>query len=114
MNEPSGNHHMEAAMCGLPILHINSGGIPEYCNDYGLSFELENFEEKLSEIINNYSIYYDNLNNYPYDFDNAARLLDEILNYTNLNRESLISRRKKSRIICLCVLFIEQNISKIL
>lgn len=95
MNEPSGNHHMEAAMCGLPILYINSGGIPEYCNDYGLSFELENFEEKLSEIINNYSIYYDNLNNYPYDFDNAARLLDEILNYTNLNRESLISRRKK-------------------
>ena len=25
INEPSGNHHIEAA-CGLPIMYINSGG----------------------------------------------------------------------------------------
>ena len=30
INEPSGNHHIEGAMCGLPLLYINSGGIPEY------------------------------------------------------------------------------------
>ena len=28
LNEPSGNHHIEAAQCGLPLLYINSGGIP--------------------------------------------------------------------------------------
>ena len=44
-NEPSGNHHIEAAQCGLPILYIESGGIPEYCENFGLSFT-EDFEKK--------------------------------------------------------------------
>ena len=26
-NEPSGNHHIEAAQCGLPIMYLKSGGI---------------------------------------------------------------------------------------
>ena len=51
VNEPSGNHHIEAAQCGLPIMYINSGGIPEYCKDYGLSFELNNFTEMLEAMI---------------------------------------------------------------
>ena len=59
LNEPSGNHHIEAALCGLPILYFKSGGIPEYCNDYGLIFEENNFEDKLNEI---YVLY--NTNNY--------------------------------------------------
>ena len=25
LNEPSGNHHIEAAQCGLPLLYIRSG-----------------------------------------------------------------------------------------
>lgn len=53
INEPSGNHHIEAAQCGLPILYIESGGIPEYCKGYGVSFN-ENFHSKLEEIIDNY------------------------------------------------------------
>ena len=27
LNEPSGNHHIEVAQRGLPLLYINSGGI---------------------------------------------------------------------------------------
>ena len=49
INEPSGNHHIEAAQCGLPILFIDSGGIPEYCEGFGVKFSLENFEQKLDE-----------------------------------------------------------------
>ena len=94
LNEPSGNHHIEAAMCGLPILYIESGGIPEYCNEYGVSFQLDNLEEKLVEIINNYSYYFNNLEKYLYDFNNAAKTFDEILNYSISNRELIISRRK--------------------
>ena len=44
LNEPSGNHHIEGAQCGLPILYIDSGGIPEYCENYGLKFTENNFE----------------------------------------------------------------------
>ena len=45
INEPSGNHHIEAAQCGLPIIYLESGGIPEYCEGYGLSFD-NNFEKQ--------------------------------------------------------------------
>ena len=31
--EPSGNHHIEGAQCGLPLLFIDSGGTTEYCKN---------------------------------------------------------------------------------
>ena len=46
-------------------IYLNSGGIPEYCNGYGVSFE-NNFEESLNQIIDNYSIYKENLEDYPF------------------------------------------------
>lgn len=64
VNEPSGNHHIEAAQCGLPILYINSGGIPEYCEGFGIEFN-ENFEERLEDMINNYNYYKTKLAKYP-------------------------------------------------
>ena len=41
-NEPAGMHHIEGALCGLPILYINSGALPEYCNGYGIEFTEKN------------------------------------------------------------------------
>ena len=79
-NEPSGNHHIEAAQCSLPILFINSGGIPEYCNDYGLIFEENNFEDKLNEIYENYEIYYNKILSYPF---NARKMCSEYLTLFN-------------------------------
>ena len=49
-NEPSGNHHIEGAQCGLPILYLNSGAMPENCNGFGVMFEYDNFEQKLEEM----------------------------------------------------------------
>ena len=67
INEPSGNHHIEGALCGLPVLYINSGGIPEYCHEYGVMFEEDSFETKLDEIITNYDIYYEKTKLYTHD-----------------------------------------------
>ena len=66
LNEPSGNHHIEAALCGLPILYVNSGGIPEYCQDYGLEIDMENFEEKILYMIDYYDIFKNKMKNYPF------------------------------------------------
>ena len=66
VNEPSGNHHIEAAQCGLPILYLDSGGIPEYCEGYGVSFS-NDFEDKLKTIIDNYDFYKEKLKNYPFN-----------------------------------------------
>ena len=62
LNEPSGNHHIEAAQCGLPILYINSGGIPEYCSGYGVEFNEDNFQEKLYVLSENYEFFRNTLN----------------------------------------------------
>ena len=66
INEPSGNHHIEAAQCGLPILYKNSGGIPEYCEGYGLSFD-NDFELQLNNMINNYKDIRERLRTYPFN-----------------------------------------------
>lgn len=39
INEPAGMHHVEGAMCGLPLIYRRSGALPEYCSDFGLSFD---------------------------------------------------------------------------
>ncbi len=66
LNEPSGNHHIEGALCGLPILFIDSGALPEYCEEYGIKFNPKNFHQKLFEMQEQYFYFIENLKNYPY------------------------------------------------
>ena len=53
-NEGAGMHHIEGMRCGLPILYLDSGALPEYCSPYGIEFTLINFEEKLLEMLELY------------------------------------------------------------
>lgn len=65
-NEPAGMHHIEAACCGLPILYINSGALPEYCDEYGIEFNKENLIFKIEELYKNIDTYKQKLTNYKY------------------------------------------------
>jgi glycosyltransferase involved in cell wall biosynthesis len=88
LNEPSGNHHIEASQCGIPVLYINSGGIPEYCQDFGEEFESCNFEDKLNKIIDNYEIYRKKMVEYPYGSTKMCKeylaLFEELINTKNM------------------------------
>ena len=94
LNEPSGNHHIEAAQCGLPLLYINSGGIPEYCDGFGIKFDNSNFIEKLYELRDNYDFYFNKLKNYP---QSADKMSEEYLStFNKLVRQNLtVSDHKK-------------------
>ena len=83
LNEPSGNHHIEAAQCGLPLLYINSGGIPEYCEGYGVKFEKNNLFQKLEELVNSYDFYFNKMISY----ENSAENMSEnfLVLFKNLN-----------------------------
>lgn len=59
--EAAGNHYIEAMQCGLPVLHLNHGSLPEYCENFGVTFELNNFEEKLKEIMIKYDDIFEKL-----------------------------------------------------
>lgn len=39
VNEPAGMHHIEGALCGLPLIYRRSGALPEYCDGFGLGFD---------------------------------------------------------------------------
>ena len=57
--EPGGNHHVEAARCGLPVLyHMQGGGVVEMCSRWGEEFDnIESFKEKLLKLVDNYDNY---------------------------------------------------------
>lgn len=85
-NEPSGNHHIEAAQCGLPILYLNSGGIPEYCEGYGQVFE-NDFENALNQIILNYDIHKSNMSSYPFSSEKMCLEFFETFLNVKKNKE---------------------------
>ena len=87
-NEPAGMHHIEGAMSGLPILYLKSGGITEYCKDYGLDYEINNLREKISEITLNYKYYREKLEDYKFTGENMCK------NYFNLF-ENLLSKKEE-------------------
>ncbi|MDD5063415.1 MAG: glycosyltransferase [Phycisphaerae bacterium] len=87
-DEAAGMHHIEAALCGLPILYVNSGGIPEYCREYGIEVSKENLRQALLQIYRDYDRYYNKMKSYA----NTASAMSE--NYLKLFEE-LIPRRKE-------------------
>lgn len=87
-NEPSGNHHIEAAQCGLPILYKSSGGIPEYCSGYGEELN-NNFEESIKKFIDNYYIHQKNMTNYPFDSKIMCKEFLDIFNLYQDNNQSI-------------------------
>jgi hypothetical protein len=76
--EASGQHHVEGMRCGLPVLYLNSGALPEYCSQYGVEFSLINFEEKLLEIRSKYHELYPIVKHCPYTGDWMSRNYEKI------------------------------------
>jgi len=98
LNEPSGNHHIEASQCGLPILYINSGGIPEYCEGYGEIFNPEDFESKLNKMIDDYDSYVEKMISYPYSSEKMCKeyysLFEDLINNKTYFLEKRVSYTK--------------------
>jgi glycosyltransferase involved in cell wall biosynthesis len=63
-NEPGGQHHVEGALCGLPLLYIDSGGIPEYCDGYGIKFTPETFEAAVMRMQREYPMWHERVLDY--------------------------------------------------
>ncbi len=101
INEPAGMHHIEGALCGLPIIFRNSGALPEYCEEFGIGFYDSFFIEAIEEMMNKYKSFKSKMEEYPYDsrnmtnqyFDIFEKLLirkDQIVRERNLFRSPLI------------------------
>lgn len=76
VNEPAGMHHIEGAMCGLPLIYRRSGALPEYCEGFGIGFDGANFVAALRRILEQYPDYADRMADYP---RTAARMCEEYI-----------------------------------
>lgn len=95
LNEPSGNHHMEAALTRLPIIYIDSGGTTEYCENFGIKLNNNNLDSAIEEIINKYDSIWDELDSYEYDFQYAFDKYVSFFEELNANKIEVISKRTK-------------------
>lgn len=97
LNEPAGMHHIEGALCGLPLLYRESGALPEYCGGYGVSFTEKNFEEKLFEMMERYEDIMPKMRNYPYTSGRMCQAYYSL--FLNLldRKDEIIKSRSVSR-----------------
>ncbi len=93
-NEPAGMHHIEGALCGLPVLYRLSGAIPEYCNGFGISFSPETFESKLNEMYDTYQSWVEKMPEYPFDAENMCQQYYDLFIELLDRREEIINQRK--------------------
>lgn len=98
INEPAGMHHIEGALCGLPILYRNSGALPEYCKGYGLSFEGQaDFQERLEQMMEKYDYFTDKVRHYGNTSEKmCGHYFKLFINLIN-SREEIIGKRAINR-----------------
>ena len=96
-NEPGSNHQNEGALCGLPLLYLESGSLPEYCQGFGISFNAENFEQKLYEMMATYDHWAKRMKDYPRTSERVGQeyynLFTELLD----RRDEFLERRAISQ-----------------
>ena len=78
----------------LPLLYINSGGIPEYCDGFGTMFnDKKDFEDKLSECIKSYETISQNIKHYPYSSEIMSEDFLNLFKKMVKNKEDYLDKR---------------------
>ncbi|PLX28264.1 hypothetical protein C0581_02920 [Candidatus Parcubacteria bacterium] len=102
LNEPAGMHHVEGALCGLPLLYINSGALPQYCNGYGIEFDESNVEEKMLQMHQEYDMWKEKMSGYNNTAERMAKQYYNLFEILVKNRNiDEVPREKK----CLSMYF---------
>lgn len=98
LNEPGGNHQNEAALCGLPIIYLESGSMPEYCEGFGLGIQdPDELPQALENMIKHYGQLRREMDHFP---NTAARMALDYLSHLRFldgNRHALVEARKLFR-----------------
>ncbi len=96
LNEPAGMHHIEGALSGLPVLYRLSGALPEYCEGFGLSFNEQMFEGRLSEMHARYAEFRALMPAYPNDADRMCHAYERLFVDLLARRDGQWTRRRRS------------------
>ncbi len=98
VNEPAGMHHVEGAMCGLPLLYRRSGALPEYCDGFGEAFDgPETFEAALGAMIEAYPRWRWRLAAYPNTAAKMCAAYLDLFDSMMASRQEILARRRPWR-----------------
>ncbi|MBF0447787.1 MAG: hypothetical protein HQL67_06260 [Magnetococcales bacterium] len=92
-NEPGSNHNIEGALCGLPLLYLDSASMAETSRDWGLAFDVDNFEEKLWQMVDLYPRLVEKMADYPFDSKSTCGQYVTLFENLLTNREEILQKR---------------------
>jgi len=94
INEPAGMHHIEGALCGLPLLYRKSGALPEYCSGYGIGFDdVDEFKNVLEQMMSQYSRYREAMRSYKNTAQRMCQIYLSLFDELLTSREEIVSSR---------------------
>ncbi|CAA6604935.1 conserved hypothetical protein [Rhodospirillaceae bacterium LM-1] len=97
INESNGNHHIEGALCGLPLLYRLSGGIPDYCRGFGIGFTEDDFELRLDQILTEFLCIKQRMPDYPNTSESMCHSYLSLMQRMVFEREAIKARRPWKR-----------------
>ena len=98
IGEAAGMHHIEGALCGLPVLYRQSGALPEYCSEFGLAFDEGAIGVGLLQARDNYSELKAKMPEYPYDAVLCCSSYDKLFRDLLAKRDEVLHRRRWTRL----------------
>lgn len=86
--EAGPNHVLEGALCGLPLLYMNSGSMAEYCAGFGLEYTSATLGATLIRMRTEYDQWVARLAGFPYTADRMCQ------SYLNLFEQLIAARQE--------------------
>jgi hypothetical protein len=97
INEPGSNHQNEGALCGLPVLFLESGALPEYCTGYGIGFTPDSFDDALAQMLRDHHIYAEKIGDYPHIARRTTDCYIALFESIITRRSDILQNRKPFR-----------------
>lgn len=97
VNEPAGMHHIEGALCGLPLLYRRSGALPEYCEGFGVGFDSADFIPALHSMLNQYTSYADRMRGYCHTAEHMCEEYIALFERLMSQQKSILASRRLLR-----------------
>jgi hypothetical protein len=98
LHEPAGMHHIEGALCGLPLLYRLSGALPQYCEGFGIPFDETTFEDRLLDIRGRYAALKPKMAAYPHTAVTMCRAYEALLETLLCRRNEILAGRRWNRV----------------
>ena len=108
LNEPAGMHHIEGALCGLPLLYRNSGALPEYCEGFGVMFEgVEDFSLKLKQLVDSFDVYAEQMRSYDHTSEKMCKEYVALFERLLAQKQNILQQRSHYRFTWMNIFFMK-------